>query len=379
MKVLHVITGLSTGGAERALYNLLAGGLAQQFDTAVVSLQDEGSIGGRIRELGVPVYGLQMRRGLPTPGVFGRLRRLVRAFRPEIIQGWMYHGNLAASVAARMAAGRPALAWNIRQSLYDLKAEKPLTRQVIRANRLLSGQADTIIYNSRLSRSQHESFGFQGSRALVISNGFDLQRLRPDPATREAVRRELDLPSDVTVIGHIARFHPMKDHASFLRAAVQVARAHPSARFLLVGRNVSPENPALAGIVPSELLERFVFTGERSDPHRLMQAMDFFATSSAWGEGFPNVLGEAMACGVPCVTTDVGDSADIVADTGIIVPPSDVKALASALEKMIRKSPEERQALGQAARKRIQTSYVLDTVMGQYADLYRKLRERRMM
>ena len=377
MKVLHVITGLSTGGAERALYNLLAGGLAQQFETAVISLQDEGSMGGRIRELGVPVYGLHMRRGLPTPGTFGRMGRRVRAFRPEIIQGWMYHGNLAASVAAHLAPGRPALSWNIRQSLYGLKAEKPLTRQVIRANRLLSGAADAIIYNSRLSRSQHELFGFQGSRAVAIPNGFDLQRLRPDLETGAAVRRELGLSLDATVVGHVARFHPMKDHASFLRAAVRVAHENPSARFLLVGREVSPDNPGLAGIVPPELLEHFVFTGERSDPHRLMQAMDVLATSSAWGEGFPNVLGEAMACGLPCVTTDVGDSAAIVGDTGFVVPSADAQALASGLERMVRKNREERRALGQAARERIQTHYGLDSVVAQYAELYRKLRERR--
>jgi len=370
--ILHLITGVSTGGAERALYNVLSGGLGERFDNAVLSLRDEGTMGPWIRELGVPVYTLDMRSGIPGLKVLARVWQIVRSLDPHVIQGWMYHGNLAASVAARLAPGRPALAWNIRHSLYDLKKEKPMTRQVIRVNRLFSGAADAIIYNSRLSRSQHELFGFQSSRAVVIPNGFDLQRLRSDSATGTAVRRELGLPRDATVIGHVARFHPMKDHASFLRAAVGVARTHPSARFLLVGRNVSPNNPALAGIVPPELLGRFVFTGERSDPHRLMQAMDVFCLSS-WSEAFPNVLGEAMVCEVPCVTTDVGDSADIVADTGIVVPPADAQALASGLERMVRRSPEERRALGRAARERIQTHYGLDSVVSQYADLYERL------
>lgn len=372
-----MITGLSTGGAERALYNVLAEGLAQRFESAVISLLDEGTIGGPIRELGVPVYGLHIRRGLPTPGAVGRLWRRLRAFRPDIIQGWMYHGNLVASVAVCLAPGRPALAWNIRHSLYDLKAEKPLTRQVIRANRLLSGAVDAIIYNSHLSCSQHESFGFQNSRAVVIPNGFDLQRLRPDLATGMAVRQELGLPRDATVIGHVARFHPMKDHVSFLRAAVQVARQYPSTRFLLVGRDVSPDNATLAGIVPPELLERFVFTGQRSDPHRLMQAMDVFCSSSN-SESSPNVLGEAMACGVPCVTTDVGDSAAIVGDTGFVVPPADWRALASKMERMVCMNPEQRRVMGRAARERIQSHYGLSSVVAQYADFYRKLRERRM-
>jgi glycosyltransferase involved in cell wall biosynthesis len=373
MKVLHVITGLATGGAERALYNLLAGGLAQSFETAVLSLRDEGSIGGQIRELGVPLYGLRMSRGLPTPGTVSGLRQVVREFEPDVIQGWMYHGNLAASLAARLAPKRPVVAWNIRQSLYGLKAEKPMTRQVIRANRLGSGGPRVIIYNSRLSRSQHETFGFRSARAVVIPNGFDLAQLGGDPVIKAAVRAELGLAEKSVVIGHVARLHPMKDHAALLRAAVRVVRENPSVRFLLAGREVSPNNPALAGIVPSELLGRFIFAGERSDPHRLMQAMDVLVTSSAWGEAFPNVLGEAMACGIPCVATDVGDSADIVGATGIVVPPADPQALTYGLETIVRKSGEERRALGRAAREHIRAHYGLYSVVKQYTEMYERL------
>lgn len=374
MRLLHIITGLSIGGAERALYNILAAGLGKQNETAVISLQDAGKIGPRIQELGVPIYALHMRRGIPTPGSFMRLRRIVRELRPDIIQGWMYHGNLAASVAARLSeSGRPVVAWNIRQTLYDLKSEKSLTRQVIRANRALSGRAAAIIYNSHLSRHQHEAFGFAGSRGIVIPNGFDLTRLRPDSDRGAALRRELGLSEGVLVIGHVARFHPMKDHASFLRAAKRVACENSFVRFLLVGREVSLGNPALAGIVPPDLLERFVFLGERSDVHRLMQAMDLLATSSAWGEGFPNVLGEAMACGVPCVTTDVGDSADIVGDSGIVVPASDSGALANGLLEILNKSHEERRALGQRARARIEANYAVSRIVSQYAETYESL------
>lgn len=371
-RVLHVITGLSTGGAERALYNVLAGGLAARYESAVVSLRDTGTFGVLIQSLGVPVHALHMRRGAPTPGVIGRLWRLVRELRPDVIQGWMYHGNLVASVTARMMPGRPAVVWNIRQSLYSLVAEKPMTRQVIRADRLISGGADAIIYNSHLSRTQHESFGFRGSQSTVIPNGFDLERLQPDPGTGALVRKELGLPADAVVIGHVARFHPMKDHPSFLRAAVRVVRENPLARFLLVGREVFPSHPALAGIVPPELMAQFVFIGERSDVHRLMHAIDVFCLSSL-SEAFPNVLGEAMASGVPCVTTDVGDCADIVGDTGIVVAASDSEALAEALQTMIRKSSQERQLLGQAARERVKRHYGLGFVVGRYTDIYQQL------
>lgn len=372
MKILHIITGLNTGGAERALCALLAGGLAERFNCAVLSLADEGSMGEPIRELGVPVHMLGIRAGASGPGSLLKLRRLVRQLRPDVIQGWMYHGNLAASVAACLAPDRPALAWNVRHCLYDLANERPLTRQVIRVNRALSRCPGAIIYNSRLSREQHERFGFAAERGVVVPNGFDLTRLRPDLEAGMAVRREFGLPLDVTVVGHVARFHPMKDHASFLRAAVRVARENSSAWFLLVGRDVSPENPALADIVPQGLLGRFVFVGERSDPHRLMQAMDVFCLSS-WSEAFPNVLGEAMACGVPCVTTHVGDSADIIGNSGVVVPPYDSQALASGLQTMVRKSREKRRALGCAARARVKTHYGLDSVVRQYADLYRNI------
>lgn len=373
MKVLHVITGLSTGGAERTLLNVLSGGLANQFDSSVVSLRDEGTIGTHISELGVPVYSLCMRGGVPKTGTVARLRRVVTAISPDVIQGWMYHGNLAASLAALLAPRKPAVAWNVRHSLYELHTEKFLTRQIIRANRGWSRHVDSIIYNSPVSRLQHEEFGFNGAPGVVLPNGFDLEQLSPDAEVGRAVRSELAIPSEALVVGHVARFHAMKNHTSFLRAAVQVARTNPEARFLLVGREVTPDNPALIGIVPPALVDRFVFTGERGDAHRLMQGMDVLATSSAWGEAFPNVLGEAMACGVSCVATDVGDSRDIIGDSGLVVPPRDSEALADAVISLLAKEPAERLALGQAARRSIEQRYALPRVVERYAELYRDI------
>lgn len=373
MKVVHFITGLATGGAERALYNVLAGGLASSSNPVVVSLRDEGTYGHLIRAEGVPVYALGLRQGIPGPAALWQLRRLVRHISPDIVQGWMYHGNLAASVAARMTAGpRPAVAWNIRQCLYSLAEEKPLTRQVIHFSRWLSGEADSILYNSRLSRDQHEAFGFAAQRGRVIPNGFDTERLCSNDERGRAIREALGIPLKKTVIGHVARFHPMKDHASFLRAAVSVMRERADVVCLLVGRMVNFQNPALAGIVPLELKERFFFVGERNDVPDLMRAMDLFCQSS-WSEAFPNVLGEAMALGVPCVATDVGDSRDIIGDTGMVVRPSDSSALAQGLLAMLARTTMERVALGRAARLRIETYYGLVGVVEQYNDTYKKI------
>lgn len=372
-RILHIISGLSMGGAERALYNVLSGGLAGQYDTAVISLRDVGVFGELIEALQVPVHALDIRGMVPAPRVLSQLRRVMRGFGPDVVQGWMYHGNVAASVAAHVVPSRPAVAWNVRHSLYGLGNEKLLTRQVIRAGRRLSAGADAVVYNSRISRDQHEAFGFDGKRAEVIPNGFDLAGLGPDATIGARVRRELSIPGEAPLVGHVARFHPMKDHVSFLHAAVSVAESVPEVRFLVVGREVSPDNSALAGIVPPGLVDRFRFPGERPDVSDLMRAMDVLCTSSAWGEAFPNVLGEAMACRVPCVATDVGDSADILGDTGVVVPPSDSEALARGLRAVLERPSKERAALGRAARARVERSYGLDAVVAKYAELYSSL------
>lgn len=372
MKVLHIITGLSTGGAERALYNLLSGGLAETGEMAVLSLSDEGSFGKDIRALGVPVYTLGISSGLPTPAALVQLNRVVRDFQPDIVQGWMYHGNLAASLAKKLARNNPAEFWNVRHSLYSLAAERRMTRQVIRANRLLSTRVNVILYNSQVSRSQHEAFGFTANNGKVIANGFDTTVLRPNKDIRNAARQSLGIDPGEVIIGHVARFHPMKNQAAFLHAAVQVLKSRPEVSFLLAGRDVGLDNLALSGIVPARLHGRFRFLGERKDVSDLMQAMDIFCMSSAWGEAFPNVVAEAMSIGLPCVVTDVGDSADIVGDSGVVVVPGDINALAAGILAMLGKTIDERRELGGVARNRIERNYALPAIVQQYGALYER-------
>ena len=374
MTVLHIITGLSTGGAERALYNVLSGGGAASNDAVVLSLQDEGVYGERFRALDVPVHALGICSGLASFKGLWTLRQTISYLRPDVIQGWMYHGNLAASLAARMTrGGTPAVAWNVRHSLYSLAGEKPLTRQVIRANRWASAGADAILYNSQVSREQHEAFGFAAERGQVVPNGFDTRQLFPDAQRGRMMRDALGIPQEARVIGHVARFHPMKDHASFMRAAVKIMHKYPDVMCLLAGREVSLQNRALAGVVPQALEGRFRFVGERDDVPDLMRTFDVLCMSSAWGEAFPNVLGEAMALEVPCVATDVGDSRYIVGDTGVIVPPSDSHSLVEGILTMLDHTKEHRAALGRKARSRIEARYALPSIVGQYQTLYERI------
>lgn len=373
VRILHVITGLSTGGAERALYNVLAGGLAWRYEHTVISLRDAGNFGARIQRLGVPVHALGMRHGVAGPLASIRLQRATRAFKPDVIQGWMYHGNIAAWYGRAMAPGSAALAWNVRHSLYDLKFEKRLTRQVIRGNRVLSGAPDGIIYNSRVSREQHEAFGFTARRGCVIPNGVDLDAFRPDSGDGQKLRSRLGITPASVVIGHVARCHPMKDHARFLRVASRIAREREDVHVLLVGRDLTQANQALVSMVPREIEDRFHWLGESSDIASVMQGLDVLCLSSAWGEAFPNVLGEAMAVGVPCVTTDVGDSASLVGDSGLVVPPNDDEALEAALSSILARPAGQRRELGERARERIRNNFALGAVVDQYSEFYERL------
>lgn len=376
MQVVHIITGLATGGAERALYNLLQGGLSTEFDSHVISLSDTGTMGARIEALGVPVTTLGMRAGRPSLAGLLKLRTIIKQLRPCLIQGWMYHGNLAATLVRYLLLERVALAWNIRQTLYQIGNEKLLTRQVIRVNRFFSKSPDILLYNSQLSRQQHEDFGFVADHGQVIPNGIDLQQFSFSEDARQCVRTELSIPAEALVVGHVARLHPMKDHASFLQAAEATALHYPNVHFLLSGRGVCLDNASLKQKIPTALQHRFHLLGERNDVADLMCAMDIFCLCSAWGEGFPNVLGEAMAVGVPCVATDVGDSALIIGDCGVVVPPKDKVALVAGIESLLAIPGSERRALGENARRRIEDKFILNVIVKRYISLYRKLSRR---
>lgn len=373
-KLLHIITCLNTGGAERALYNLLYGGLAQQFQCHVVSLMDEGTYGEKIRALGVPVTCVGMKRGIPTLYSLFKLRRIARHISPDIIQGWMYHGNIAGSFSCKFLPGSCILCWNIRQSLYDICYEKTMTKMVIRASRYLSAGPNAIIYNSMVSRGQHEKFGFHSTNGKVIPNGIDIEKFTVSrDANRIKMRKQLGISQDAVVIALVARLHPMKNHPLFIKAALQIAERYNSAVFLLCGRNVTYENEKICSLIPVKFRSRFLLLGERQDMPDLFAAMDIVSSSSSYGEAFPNVIGEAMACGLPCVVTDVGDSAYIVGDTGVVVPSRDLQAFIAGIEKLLVLSIEDRQQIGMMARTRVKKYFSLPAVVNIYSTHYEQL------
>lgn len=372
INVVHVITGLNVGGAERALLRLLANRTVSCFNPSVISLLDKGIIGPQIQSLGVPVYSLGMKRGISGPRALIDLRRLLKKLDPDVIQGWMYHGNLAATVAASSLGRRVPVFWNIRHSLYDPSKERKLTRGVIYGGAWLSRSPKIIFYNSKISAFQHEAMGFKSEKTRIISNGFDCNEYYPDKGMREQVRKELKIPLNTVLIGLIARYHLMKDHANFLRAATKLMKTEEGigVAFLLAGRGIDLSNSHLIELIHRLGLSSKVYLlGEREDIPRLMRTLDIAAVAS-WGEGFPNVLGEAMACAVPCVATDVGDSAYLIADTGRIVPPKDPHAFAAAWQELIAVGAEGCKRLGEKARRRITEHFSLLEMVRRYEQLY---------
>ena len=374
IKIVHIITDLSTGGAEMMLYKMLSAMDRTRFESSVISMMDIGVMGPKIEELGISIYELDMEQGKPTVSAVRRLRKIIRFINPDLIQGWMYHGNLAGVAGKLFSRGIPPVIWNIRQTLYGIENEKKMTRLVIRANSILSKKVDSIIYNSNISAQQHEAFGFTKNTRIILPNGFDVEKFSPSICAYQKLRQSMGLKKDSVVVGMFARYHPMKDYGNLIHAANRVHLKNPEVHFVLVGRDVTLENPVLRELIDESVIKSNLhLLGERQDIHELMGGIDIAVSSSAWGEAFPNALGEAMSCGVPCVVTDVGDSSWILGGNGKVVPAKDSIALAEGINQLINLDMDKRRELGALARQRIIGEFSLDKVAGQYEELYEQV------
>jgi len=357
LAVLHVISGLSIGGAEMMLLKLLQTTDPAAARSGVLSLSEGGALAEDIRSLGVPLWQLPMPGGFPRPGFGGRFRAVVEEFRPTVLMAWMYRANAVCSQL--VPRGIPVI-WNVRQSLDHNNSQRLLFRFTRRVNLWISGRPRMVIYNSRASHEQHLAFGFRAADQRVIPNGFDLERFQPRPEARARVRRDWGVEDTDVVFGIVGRFHPIKDHLGFVRAAglavlsvlrelpetearTEDARTeHPRMVFVMVGRGLDRDNDKLMSEIRAAGIEdRVHLMGEQRELPELYSAFDV-QVSSSLVEAFPNVLGEAMACGLPCVATAVGDSAWVVGDTGRVVAPERPQVLAQAMAELANMAPEPR-------------------------------------
>ena len=374
IRIVHIITGLSTGGAEMMLYKLLSNYNKNLFKPVVISLMDRGTLGNRIEKLGIPVYAVGIIKHHLRPIVFYRFIKLIYQLKPDIIQGWMYHGNIASSLAGLCLLNKVPILWNIRHTPYNLKEEKWFTSILIRLGALFSHQPKYIIYNSQASAYHHKLLGYNNKLHKIIPNGFDCFQFKPSITARLTLRNELKLKKDDFLIGFIARYHPMKNHVDFIRAARKLISKYPYIHFVLAGRNVNKFNSVLVNLIKEEgIVSQVHLLDERNDISEITAAPDIATNFSSWGESFSNAIGEAMACGIPCVVTDIGDSALIVGDTGIVIPTKNIDELVKAWIKLIKISSEGRKQLGQKARERIVNNFSLLKIINNYEEVYREV------
>ena len=378
LHVVHIISGLGQGGAETVLHRLVAAPDPKAVHT-VISLGDEGVFGARLREAGIAVHAMGM-KGSPVAAAKGywKLYRLLRLLQPDVVQTWMYHADLIGGIAARLAGVR-ALAWGIRNSGADLRHGSRSAHIIAQLCALLSRWVPGVIVAcADEAAKRHRELGYDPDKLLVIQNGYDLSLWGPDPKARETLREQFGVAQDTPLVGSVARWNPLKDHENLVQALAHCAQRHPGMKCVLVGEGMDAANRELAGLLNRHgLADKVLLLGRRDDVPRILAALDVYVLSSR-AEGFPNVVAEAMASGLPCVVTDVGDAAHIVGDTGWVVAPRDPMALADAMDEAIsllgneagRAQYSDRAARG---RQRVESNFGLEVMRARYLTVWQRL------
>lgn len=373
LRVVHIISGLGQGGAETVLHRLLTAP-GQTDHHCVISMSDEGVFGPRLREAGVTVYTLNMQGVKGMAGGLLRMHRLLREIDPDVVQTWMYHADLIGGIVARLAGIR-AVSWGIRNSGADLGLSSQSARMCQWACARVSGIVPGVIVAcAENGRLRHRQSGYRDDRMLVIPNGYDLSRWRPDPAARASMRQQLGLEDGTPVIGNVARWNPLKDYENLIAAFAIALRRYPQMRGVLIGDGLVETNTELVSLLDRyDVREQMMLLGRRDDVPALMNAFDVHVLASR-AEGFPNVVAEAMASDVLCVATDVGDAGLMVGDAGWVVVPRDAKALAQGIEQAVSVlgTPEHGERI-RRGRARVEDMFSLDAMVSAYQVVWRRL------
>ncbi|MBI5478560.1 MAG: glycosyltransferase [Deltaproteobacteria bacterium] len=346
---MFLVPALGYGGAERQLVALARGLHERGHRVRVTTFYSGGPLENELHDAGVPVLSVHKRHRWDVVRQLVQIIRIARREAPLILHGYTSEPNILAVLLKPLLPGTVTVL-GVRNSDMQLARYEPLTRFTFRLERMLARFADLAIVNSNAGRDYAARSGFPTDRLAVIPNGIDLDRFRSDPRARPRVRAEWGVAAAEVLVGMVGRLDPMKDHETLVRAAAITLPTHPELRFVCVGDG-SVDERARIGRLGDEVGVggRLTLVAGRDDMHAVYSAFDVLVSSSAFGEGFPNVVAEAMACSVPCVVTDVGDSADIVGDTGEVVPPRDPAALAGGLERLLPHAAEA----GARARKRV--------------------------
>lgn len=375
MKILHVIVGLNAGGAEHVLRRIIESHRGSlEFQHSVVSLTDLGEFGSPLIAAGIDVQVMGMRRMTSVPSIVLKLTKLIRQRQPDLVQTWMYHADLIGGVAAR-AAGNRNVIWGVRTT--DMIEGTAYSTYIIRRICALLSRVvpATIVCAAEASRSTHAAIGYERSKMVVIPNGFELPNSAALAEQRRAFRGAQGWSDDEFVVGCVGRFNYYKDHANFVKAGGMLLRLHPSARFLMVGKGLDFSNAELRTLIASTgFPDKFTLLGFRDDVLNCLTALDVFCLPSR-SEGFPNVLGEAMSVGIPCVATDVGDVRTLLSHSGIVVPKENATALCAGLAQIFESPRTVRTAMGQKGRDRIMAEFSAAKARERFEAIYMSLAE----
>jgi glycosyltransferase involved in cell wall biosynthesis len=374
MKVCHIIINLaSRGGAECMLVRQLLADTESAHNKMLLVLRHSGVWGDDLLAAGVTVHELKTDSILAAPRAFFQLIKFIKSFQPDIVQTWMYHADFLGSLAARMA-GYKNIVWSMHRTSLSLSDSKITTIILMKLCALMSYWIPKkIIHVANAGRLAHIEAGYNADRIVVIPNGFDFSVLTATDSQRKAFRDECKFSEKDLVIGCLARFHPAKGHDNFINAAAIVVKNRPDVKFMIAGSDCDAKNIKLNGWIKEHYLQdSFVLLGERHDVAACLSSMDIFCMPSLT-EAFPIALGEAMAMGLPCVATNVGDTAILVGDTAILVPAQDAQALAQGLLDVINLSEKQRHQMGLRSKERVVAEFSIDTTCKRYDNVYSAL------
>jgi len=373
MKILFLIRSLNVGGAERQLIALACGLHERGYSVAVATFYGGGALVGDLDRVGVRRISLDKLGRWDVLPFLLRLYRLLKGERPDVLHSYLGVANILSALFAPSFPGM-RLVWGVRASNMDLSRYDWFARISWRVECILSRFADLVIANSHAGKEYHVKHGFAAANVVVIPNGIDTERFRPDQTGRVAVRANWGIAPGDVLVGMVARLDPIKDHPTFLKAVAQLPRRIESLRFICVGEGLDPYASMLRKQAEClGLAGHLIWAGASRDMPTVYNAIDLLVLSSI-SEGFPNVLGEAMACDVPCVATNVGDAREIVGDAGIVVPCSNPAALAEGISTMLGKSAQSREDLGKRARARIVENYSMEALKRRTLDALESMR-----
>lgn len=353
MKVIHVIPSLAVGGAEMCLTKLVATARGNAPEAIVVSLLPSGGSHFELalRDAGIrhEVIGIRGPADLPRAVAF--LAKLIRTEKPDCLQGWLYYGDLMATLGLFSSGRRKStrLYWGVRCSDLDVDQYSRQLKYTMAACKKLSRFPDAIIANSFAGRAVHERLGYEPGKLAVIHNGIDTDLFTPVPAKKSNLVPDSFLSDGKPLVGIAGRVDPQKDYATFLRVVDRL----PEVNFVAAGKDTTT-------LPPRDNLRSI---GVCEDMPGFLGALDLLICTSAFGEGFPNVIAEAMACGTAVTTTDVGDAAHIVADTGRVCEVGDAQALASSIAALLAEADDQRRQRSAHARARIVSNFSLDRMV----------------